>query len=176
MLNVTILFIESRNVEQSVSIFVNLLSWLISQGIFVNRSHKKNYSLQWCHNGHNGVSNHQPHRCLLNRLFRRRPKKTSKLRVTGLCAGNSLVTGEFPAHRASNAENVSIWWLHHVLNAFCCTASLCFWFNSGFWMGSKMLLFQVVSLYFFCCYNFSSLSPGWFIITVCGSTCAQEAS
>ena len=50
---------------------------------------------------------------LLNRLFRRRSKKTSKLRVTGLCAGNSTVTGEFPAQMASNAENVSIWWRHH---------------------------------------------------------------
>ena len=39
--------------------------------------------------------------------------KTSKLRVTGLCAGNSLGTGEFPAQMASNAENVSIWWRHH---------------------------------------------------------------
>ena len=37
-----------------------------------------------------------PHDCLLNRLFRRIPKKTSKLRVTGLCAGNSPMTGEFP--------------------------------------------------------------------------------
>ena len=44
-------------------------------------------SLQWRHNDHDGVSNHQPHDCLLNRLFRRRLKKTSKLRVTGLCAG-----------------------------------------------------------------------------------------
>ena len=40
--------------------------------------------------------------------------KTSKLRVTGLCAGNSPETGEFPAQMASNAENVSIWWRHHV--------------------------------------------------------------
>ena len=70
-------------------------------------------SLQWRHNDRDGVSNHQPHDCLLNRLFRRRSKKTSKLRVTGLCAGNSPVTGEFPAQRASNAENVSIWWRHH---------------------------------------------------------------
>ena len=46
-------------------------------------------TLQWCHYDHGGVSNHQPHCCLLNRLFRRRSKKTSKLRVTGLCAGNS---------------------------------------------------------------------------------------
>ena len=44
---------------------------------------------------------------------RRRSKKTSKLRVIGLCEGNSPVTGEFPAQRASNAEIVSIWWRHH---------------------------------------------------------------
>ena len=71
--------------------------------------------LQWRHNECDGVSNHQPHDCLLNRLFRRRSKKTSKLRVTGLGEGNSPVTGEFPAQRVSNAENVSIWWRHHVL-------------------------------------------------------------
>ena len=75
-------------------------------------------SLQWRHNGYNGVSNHQPHDCLLDRLFRRRSKKISKLRVTGLCEGNSPVTGEFPSQRASNAENVSIWWRHHVLIMF----------------------------------------------------------
>ena len=45
--------------------------------------------LRWRHNEQDIVSNHQPHHCLLNRLFRRRSKKTSKLRVTGLCVGNS---------------------------------------------------------------------------------------
>ena len=70
--------------------------------------------LQWRHNEHDGVSNHQPHDCLLSRLFRRRSKKTSKLRVTGICVGNSPGTGEFPAQRASNAETVSIWWRYHV--------------------------------------------------------------
>ena len=70
-------------------------------------------TLPWRHNGRNGVLNNQPRHCLLNRLFRHRPKKTSKLRVTGPCAGNSPVTGEFPAQAASNAENVSIWWRHH---------------------------------------------------------------
>ena len=50
---------------------------------------------------------------LLNRLIRRRSKKTSKLRVIGLCAVNSPVTGDFLAQRASKAENVSIWWRHH---------------------------------------------------------------
>ena len=67
-------------------------------------------TLQWRHNERDGVSNHQPHQCLPNRLFRRRSKKTSKLRVTGLCAENSPATGEFPARMTSNAENVSIWW------------------------------------------------------------------
>ena len=75
----------------------------------------KCYPLRWRHNDHAGVSNHQPHGCLLNRLFRRKSKKTSKLRVTGLCAGNSPGTGEYPAQMASYAENVSIWWRHHAL-------------------------------------------------------------
>ena len=67
-----------------------------------------NRTLQWRHNGLDGVSNHQPHHCLLSRLFGHRSKKKSKLRVTGLCG-----TGEFPIQMASNAKNVSIWWRHH---------------------------------------------------------------
>ena len=81
-------------------------------------------TLQWRHNGHDIVSNHQPHDCLLNRLSRRRSKKTSKLRVTGLCAGNSPGTGEFP-HKWPVARkmfsfddvimlychlNIALWW------------------------------------------------------------------
>ena len=46
-------------------------------------------TLQWCHNGCNGISNHQPYDCLSRCLL----KKTSKPCVTGLCAGNSPVTG-----------------------------------------------------------------------------------
>ena len=45
-------------------------------------------------------------------------KKRAKLRVTGLCKGNSPVIGEFPAQKASNAENVSIGWRHHVQGHF----------------------------------------------------------
>ena len=78
-------------------------------------------SLQWRHNGHDGVSNLQPHYCLLNGLFRCRSKKTSKLRITGLCVANSPVTGEFPAQMVSNAEKVSIWWRHH---AYLCNEDL----------------------------------------------------
>ena len=58
---------------------------------------------------------HQPHEYSLNRLFRRRSKKTSQFRDTGLCVGNSPVTSEFPTQRTSYAENVSIWWRHHDL-------------------------------------------------------------
>ena len=56
-------------------------------------------SLQWCHNEHDGVSNHRRVHCLLNCWFGYRSKKTSKLSVAGLCAGNSTVTGEFPTQR-----------------------------------------------------------------------------
>ena len=62
------------------------------------------YALQWRHNECDGVSNHQPHDCLLNHRW----KKTSKLRVTGLCEGNSPVTGEFPAQKASNAGKIHL--------------------------------------------------------------------
>ena len=71
--------------------------------------------LQWRHNELDSISNHQPHHCLLSRLFGCTSKKTPKLRVTGLCAGNSPGIGEFPAQIASYAENVSIWWRHHAV-------------------------------------------------------------
>ena len=112
------------------------------------------YTLQWCHNGRDGISNHQPHVCLLNSLFRRRSNKASKFRVTGLCAGNSPGTGEFPAQMTSNVENASIWWRHYDIlcvlyysygtilmrfdsmmassngNNFCVTGHLCWEFTS----------------------------------------------
>ena len=70
-------------------------------------------SLQWHHNGYDCISNHQPHDCLLSRLFRCKSQKTSKLRVAGLCEEKSPVTGEFSEQMACNAENYSIWWRHH---------------------------------------------------------------
>ena len=61
-------------------------AWLLRVGVALG---EYLIPLHWRHNDHGGVSNHQPHGCLLNLLVRRRSKKTSKLRVTGLCAGNS---------------------------------------------------------------------------------------
>ena len=66
------------------------------------------YSLQCRHNEHDCVSNHRRLDCLLNHVFRRTSKKTSNLRVTGLCEGNSPVIGEFLTSSTSNAANVSI--------------------------------------------------------------------
>ena len=61
------------------------------------------YSLQYRHNGCEGVSNHQPHHCLLNRLIRSK-KKSKLLPLCGEFAGG----GEFPVQKASNAKNISI--------------------------------------------------------------------
>ena len=108
---------EPMMVSLTMHICVTRPQWVKLLDIFID--YKLNFhdispgSLRWRHNGWDSVSNHQPHHCSLNRLFRRRSKKTSKLRVTGLCVGNSPGTGEFSTQMASNAENVSIWWRHH---------------------------------------------------------------
>ena len=101
----------------TISVYIRIYSveQIVLQDVSVNTgTSMDNYSLQWRLNGCNNVSNHQPYDCFLNRLFRHRLKKASKLRVTGRCAGNSPEAGEFPAQMASNVENVSIWWRHHV--------------------------------------------------------------
>ena len=109
-------------------------------------SHVKAETLQWRHNGRDCVSNHQPRDFLPKRLFRRRSNKTSKLRVTGLCAGNSLGTGEFPAQMASNAENVFIWWRHHetvlslTWDPYTCKTSL-------YWDGPQGLFLLIPCIY-----------------------------
>ena len=109
-------------------------------------SKKSLIPLHWRHNGCDSVSNHQPHDCLFNCLFRHRSKKTSKLHVTGLCVGNSPATGEFPAQMASNAKHVSIWWRHH---AYC-----------------KKLLGSSVILIKYCILVLHSLTLGyWYWIT-----------
>ena len=76
-------------------------------------------TLQWRLNGCDSVSNHQPHDCLLNHLFRRRSKKISKaLRHWPLC-------GEFTGGRWIPRKNgqlrgkcfhLIIWWRHHELS------------------------------------------------------------
>ena len=117
------------------------------------------------HHGHDCISNHQPYDCLLNSLFRRRSKKTSKLRVTGLCQGNSPGTGEFPAKMTSNAENVSIWWRHHIKCSFCwlpLSLNIC-WniFICANFTHNNRVLFTELSLYIFV---FLCVCVNWILI------------
>ena len=93
-------------IQGGIAMYGNSMKvWQCNEGIDL-------VTLQWRYNGHTGVSNHEPHHCLLHPLFRQRSKKISKLHVTGFCARNSLVTSEFPAQMASNVEKASIWWHH----------------------------------------------------------------
>ena len=105
------------------------------------------FPLQWRHNGHDSVSNHQHHDCLFNRLFRRGSKKTSKFRVTGLCAGNSPGAGEFPAQMASTAENVSIWWRHHAVT-YQQKQTICF--GLSWWWHSTSHFRRIYLLFYHC--------------------------
>ena len=99
------------NIHGNISLCIDQQDWNFQMCSALNCTSP--WTRQWRHNEHDGVSNHQPHDCLLNHLFRSRLKKAPKFRITGLCARNSPVTGEFPTQRASNRENVSIWWRHH---------------------------------------------------------------
>ena len=114
----------------------------------------------WHHNGHNGISNHQPHKYLLKRSLRHRLKKTSKLCLTGLCVGNSPVTGEFPAQMASNMENVSIWWGHHMLMDLCkiavCPMLMHAGHQLGSWTSTSLICAQFCFSLFWFGYNISS--------------------
>ena len=74
-------------------------------------------SLQWRHNENDGVSILRRLNCLHN--LSSGADQTSKLRVTGLCEGNSSVTDEFPVQKASNAQIASIWWRHHEKGFIC---------------------------------------------------------
>ena len=60
---------------------------------------------------HHGVSNHATP-LFVELIIRCKSKKTSKLRVIGLCNGNPMAISGFPSQRASNAKNVSIWRRH----------------------------------------------------------------
>ena len=103
-------------------------------------------SLQWRHNGHGNVSNHQPHDYLLSPLFRRRSKKTSKLRVIGLCAGNSPGTDysrhKWPVTRKMfpfddfimvkiswHKGNTVSWWPHHLMEITIYGKVILYWFG-----------------------------------------------
>ena len=97
-------------------LFSLFLNWFIYgwASYFVTFIHwQTTVTLHWRHIERDGFTHHQRLDLLLNRMFSRRSKKTSKLRASGLCEENSPMTGELLAQRASNAERVSIWWRYH---------------------------------------------------------------
>ena len=98
MKELTYFFSMTPNCDRYLSVNLNAVvtdEWWLNEGWLLARHHNGRRlswpSSQWRYNGRDSVSNHQPHDYLLNGLFRRRSKKTSKLRVSGLCAGNSPV-------------------------------------------------------------------------------------
>ena len=115
-----------------------VLLWLcnqIFQDCFTGRRWG-NHTLQLRHIERDDISNHLGHDCLRNRLLRRRWKKTSKPRVSGLCDGNSSVTGGFPSQRASKQSRrrrayhdvtVMVWgnWTHDVQTEATSPATSC---------------------------------------------------
>ena len=88
------------------------------------------YALQWRHNVRVGISNHQPHDCLLNHLFKAQIKESIKApRHWPLCG---VFTGDRwnPRTKACNAENVfnlmtSSWLFRYMQSS---SQKYCWWF------------------------------------------------
>ena len=120
--------------------------------------------LQRHHNECSGISDQQSLDCLHNRLFWQRSKKKSKLRVTGLCEGNSQGTGEFPARKASNAENVYdviMLGFHLMQRVISITANKA-------WCILVFNCNSILTIPGMLWYGFNPLKPGWMsIITLC---------
>ena len=70
-------------------------------------------------------------------------RKHEKLRVTGLCVGNSPVTDEFPAQMASSTENVFIWWRHHECVKDCWYARWLQWWSDWQWQWGRICLIML---------------------------------
>ena len=83
---------DNNNDNETITITMMMMTTMTMLKMSnMNRVIKKRHTERY------GVLNHRRLECLLNRLSRRRSKKTSKLRVTGLCEGNLPGTGELPA-------------------------------------------------------------------------------
>ena len=106
-------FWDKKEDRDWAQVMIDHICQRIARNIYLIASVLLFISLQWRHDDYDGVSIHQPHDCLLNHLFRHRSKKThssASLAFVRPVTGEFPVIGEVPAQRASNAENVSIWW------------------------------------------------------------------
>ena len=110
-------------------------------------------TLQWRHNERDGVANHRSLDCILNRLFRRRSKKTSKLCVTGLCGERWIPRTKGQWRGKCFHLMTSSWLFHHLVPQGKQSAG--YWLNQG-WPRLKLckshenlniLLFKTVDAY-----------------------------
>ena len=83
---------------------------LVSNGRLANRGLTS--SLQWRDNETRWRLKSPASRLFTQPLVQAQIKENIKAPRHWLCEGNSLGTGEFPAERASDTENVSFWWRH----------------------------------------------------------------
>ena len=81
-------------------------------------THSQPCTLQWRHNDHDGISNHQPRRLFTQPSIQTQIKENIKAPCHWPLCGEFTGTGEFPTQRVSYAENVSIWWRHHEESLF----------------------------------------------------------
>ena len=90
--------INPQKIPQSMNHEYN--SWDVAYSSFMSPT------LHWHHNGRDGFSNHETQPFTQAQI-----KENVKLCVTGLCVGNSPVTGEFP-HKYP-VKRKTFWWRHH---------------------------------------------------------------
>ena len=87
-----------------------IISWIYVINLII--------SLQWGHNERDGVPYHQRLGCLLNRLFRLYKKKNINAPCPWPLWRESTGDRWIPLTKASYAENLSIWWCHHISGLF----------------------------------------------------------
>ena len=66
------------------------------------------YSLQWSHNEHDGISNHQPQLCIQAQI-KENIKAPRHWPLWGEFTGDRWI----PRTKGQYAENVSVWWRHY---------------------------------------------------------------
>ena len=109
-----IMYANDSNGELVTLSFLSQLMYTTQHTHFVTTHGFPSYSalrpmtLQWRHNDHDSVSNHQHHVVIQTQI-----KENTKVPCHWPLCGDFTGTGDFPAQRASYAENVSIWWRHH---------------------------------------------------------------
>ena len=115
---------QSRRYHANCDVTVMVIEWKEPWRTWVKSTGTKprqNKSLRWGHNGHDGVSNPQPHHCLLNRLFMCRSKKTS----CGVFADDRWIPRTNGQQREKCFHLMTSSYLNHVHTAYDIPRQLC---------------------------------------------------